>query len=298
VNHPDPRGAAGSIRRTFAVVAAVLLGLGISALAASPAAGADSVGYVRLAHLSPDTPDVDVYLSKVGDTSFKRQKFPHVGYGIMSNYLALPLGTYAVAMRLADAPESSPPVLTTQVTVEGGAAYTVAGVGKNAGLGLKVFNDDLSRPGSGKSKVRIIQASVKAPVLDVALSDGTPIANGVEFATTTPYQLVKPGTWTLQLKPRGAGATSTVDARLGAGNVYSLLVLDESSGGLTAELRRDAGGSSAVPDGGVETGHGGAARAAGETGSSPLAMIGIGLTVLLLLVAVGLRMRRLASRRS
>ena len=49
-----------------------------AALAAPPAAAA-SVGYVRLAHLSPDTPPVDVYLSSVAGGAPK--KFPAVGYG-------------------------------------------------------------------------------------------------------------------------------------------------------------------------------------------------------------------------
>ena len=284
---------AGRLSRIAAIGAATILGLGMSALIASPATGAATVGYVRLAHLSPDTPDVDVYLSKVGDSSFERQKFPHVGYGIMSNYLALPVGTYAVSMRLADTPESEPPVLTTQVTVEEGAAYTVAGVGKNANLGLKILNDDLSRPGSRQSKVRIIQASVASPVLDVALADGTVIADDVEFATTTPYRLVKPGSWTLRLKPNGSNASTSASATLGVGNVYSLLVLDREGGGLTVELRRDARGGVSAPDGSVATGAGGSGQQ-----SNALAVVGIALAALLVLLSVALTTRRLASRRS
>ena len=290
MTHPK---RAGRLSRITAICAATVLGVGMSALIASPAAGAATVGYVRLAHLSPDTPEVDVYLSKVGDSSFERQKFPHVGYGIMSAYLALPVGTYAVSMRLADTPESEPPVLTTQVTVEDGAAYTVAGVGKNANLGLKIINDDLRRPGSGQSKVRIIQASVASPVLDVALADGTAIADDVEFATTTPYQLVKPGSWTLLLKPNGSNATTSASANLGAGNVYSLLVLDREDGGLKVELRRDARGGASAPDGSVATGGGGADRP-----DNSLLVVGIALATLLVLVSVALTMRRQASRRS
>ena len=43
-----------------------ILGAGLLPVAASPAAASSTaVGYVRLAHLSPDTPDVDVYLSSL-----------------------------------------------------------------------------------------------------------------------------------------------------------------------------------------------------------------------------------------
>ena len=108
----------------------------------------------------------------------------------MSKYLTLPVGTYAVAMRKQGDPPATPPVLTTQVTVTAGGAYTIAGVGKFAGLGLKVYEDDLNRPTDGRAKVRVIQASVASPILDVGLADGTPVAQGINFASTTPYRAV------------------------------------------------------------------------------------------------------------
>jgi uncharacterized protein DUF4397 len=294
-----------SRRRLAFLSATALCGLVVLAFVGgvpATAGATDPVGYVRLAHLSPDTPEVDVYLAKVGDSSFAQQVFPGVGYGIMSKYLPLPVGIYAVAMRQHGAPASDPPVLTTQVTVEAGNAYTVAGVGKFADLGLKVLDDDLSRPAEGRAKVRVIQASVTAPVLDVSLANGTPIATGVQFATTTPYQVVSPGSWTLRLTPAGSSTARTVSANLGAGSVYSLLVLDAPNG-LKAELRTDARGGSAVPDGGIETGVGGAAGVSGTPGGSgshtpdPLAMTGVGLAVLIGLLALAMHTHRRASAR-
>ncbi|TNH22918.1 DUF4397 domain-containing protein, partial [Micromonospora orduensis] len=229
----------------------------VGAPAPVSAAGADTVGYVRLAHLSPDTPAVDVYLS--APNAPKPQVFPGVGYGVVSDYLSLPPGRYAVAMREAGAPATDPPVLTTEVAVTSGDAYTVAGVGRHADLGLRVLTDDLSAPTDGRAKVRVVQASVRTPVLDVAAADGPMIANGVQFATTTDYQQVEPGSWRLKLT--GAGGPSTdAEVRLTGGAVYSLLVLDSKQGGLTAELRRDAEGGTVVPAGGVDTGAGGTAR--------------------------------------
>jgi hypothetical protein len=224
-------------------------------LTASPAAAAGH-GYVRLAHLSPDTPAVDVYL-KSESGAVKDQTFPGVAYGAMSQYLRLPAGTYSVAMRKSGADPSTKPVLTTQVTVENGGAYTVAGVGRFADLGLRVLRDDLKLPDPGESKVRIIQASVRAPVLDVDVNDGPRIADGVQFATTTEYREVKPGTWTVKVQPSGGGKSSTLPCTLGAGSVYSLLVLDAENGGLKTELHIDARRQGTVPLGGVATGDGG-----------------------------------------
>ncbi|WP_432828991.1 DUF4397 domain-containing protein [Dactylosporangium sp. CA-092794] len=273
-------------RRLAALAAAALLGLGLTTVDASPAAAA-GVGYVRLAHLSPDTPAVDVYLSSVTG-AIPQQKFDAVGYGTVSKYLALPPGTYAVSMRKQGDPASAAPVLSTQATIEEGKAYTVAGTGKFADLGLRVIVDDLGLPDSGKAKVRVIQASVKEPILDVAVAGGSKIASGVQFATTTGYETVDPGRWTLRLtQPSSTGAATTVTAPLKAGAVYSLIILD-GTGGLTAQLRTDAA-AGGVPEGGVDTGGGGTA---GRGGTSPLLPITGGVAVAVLAVAGGLLWRR------
>jgi uncharacterized protein DUF4397 len=242
-------------RRRLGGAAAALVALAAVTLFASPARAAGD-GYVRLAHLSPDTPAVDVYL-KSESGAVKAQTFRGVAYGAMSQYLRLPTGNYQVAMRKAGAPASTKPVLTTEVGVETGMAYTVAGVGKFADLGLRVLKDDLKLPDPGKSKVRIIQASVQAPVLDVAGKSGATIADGVAFATTTAYREVKPGKWTVLVEPTEGGKEISMNCTLGAGSVYSLLVLDDKNGGLTTQLHVDAERQGAVPLGGVATGDGG-----------------------------------------
>ena len=106
----SPRISANPPRRARRVVAVALCALLAPLLAplltSGPAVAAGPVGYVRLAHLSPDTPDVDVYLSAVsGGTA---QRFPGVGYGTVSTYLSVPVGTYAVAMRGGRRPRDRP----------------------------------------------------------------------------------------------------------------------------------------------------------------------------------------------
>jgi hypothetical protein len=267
----------GQLRRLGSAAAALAAFAAIT-LSAGPAHAAAGDGYVRLAHLSPDTPPVDVYLKPQAGGA-KEQTFPGVAYGVMSPYLRLPVGTYSVAMRKAGADPSTPPVLTTQVNVEDGDAYTVAGVGRYADLGLRVLHDDLQLPAPGESKVRIIQASVRAPVLDVGVNNGPAIADGVAFATTTNYRQVKPGTWTVKVQPSGGGRSAALPCTLGAGNVYSLLVLDAKGGGLKTQLRLDAGRQGGVPLGGVATGAGGTQPAPGSR--LPMALLFAGIAALL-----------------
>jgi hypothetical protein len=246
-------------RRLAAFAVAAFAALGLSALVATPATAAGAVGFVRLAHLSPDTPNVDVYLNSLPGTPTVSQVFKGVGYGDVSQYLSLPVGTYTVAMRLSGAAPSTPAVLSTQVTVGTGGAYTVAGVGKHADLGLRVLNDDLALPGAGKAKVRIVQASVSAPLLNVSQAGGDTVATGVQFATTTDYRLVNPGRWTLSVQSVDGSRSATLNANLAAGNVYSLLVLDGANGTLKAQLFTDASRTGTMPSGAVATGAGGTA---------------------------------------
>ena len=245
-----------SIRRRVGAAAGLAAVVAL-AVPAAPAFAKAETGFVRLAHLSPDTPEVDVYLSSQTGT-IPEKTFPGVGYGALSDYLELPTGSYAVAMRKAGAPKSEKPVLTTEVAVQKGEAYTVAGVGRFADLGLRVLEDDVTPPGDGRAKVRIIQASVKAPVLDVAVQDGDAIGQNVAFASTTDYRQVAPGRWTVEVQPKDGGDPSTLPCTLASGSVYSLLILDKDGGGLTAQLHTDAGRQGVVPAGGVDTGAGGA----------------------------------------
>jgi hypothetical protein len=281
---PVPR----ALRRLAGVAGALLLGAGLTAAIAAPASAEAGVGYVRLAHLSPDTPPVDVYVDDLAG-AMKGLKFDAVPYGVVSDYLSMPPGTYAVSMRKVGADPKSPPVLTEEVKVTEGSAHTVAGTGRFADLGLSVIDDDISAPPADQSKVRVLLASVKAPVLDINVADGPTIGDGLKFATTTPYRDVKPGDWTLNLQPEGGQSTSA-SCKLAGGTTYSLFVLDGKDG-LTTELKVDAKAGEITPVGGVETGGGGTED---DTTTTIALIAGVSLVVLAGAVgagAVGLRRR-------
>src|SRR5215469_16443886 len=79
---------------------------------AAPAAPAKAkVGWIRLAHFSPNTPAVDVYLYSFGNPSAKIV-LHHVGYGVVSTYEPIAAGDYTVAMRAAGAAATTKPVLS------------------------------------------------------------------------------------------------------------------------------------------------------------------------------------------
>jgi hypothetical protein len=247
-----------NVRRIALLLAAAVLLLAASAVAAAaavtrPGTAASGTGWIRLAHLSPNTPAVDVYLYSFGNPN-ARIVLHHVAYGDASGYLPVTGGEYSVAMRPAGASATSPPVLSSSTRISTGDAYTALAVGPRAGLRLRIFHDDLTTP-AGKVLVRVVQASMKHPQITVGWA-GKTIANKLPFASVTAYQEVSPGTRTVALTA-GAGDTKSA-VTLTAGSIHTLIVLDGAKG-LEVTNLEDADGSSQLPAGGAQTGFGGTA---------------------------------------
>jgi len=240
------------------LTAAAAASLGVLALTVPAASASSDVGWVQLAHLSPNTPAVDVYLYSFGDTS-AQLVLDHVAYGTVSPFEQLAAGDYTVAMRLAGAPPSSKPVLSTAVNVLAGHAYTVAGMGPESGLRLQVIPDRLTTP-AGKALVRVIQASLQQDSVTVTAGSAR-LATNLKFASVTGYHVVEPGTWTVHAAGSSESATATIT--FAAGTIHTLVILDDP-GSLSIDDLLEAAGS--VPaTGSVQTGFGGMAPRPGPS---------------------------------
>src|ERR1700680_4462963 len=90
-------------RRLLMLLAASALLLGIPAATAAYASSATTgTGWIRLTHLSPNTPPVDVYLYSFGNSN-AQIVLHHVAYGTVSPYEAVTAGDYSAAMRATGA---------------------------------------------------------------------------------------------------------------------------------------------------------------------------------------------------
>jgi Domain of unknown function (DUF4397) len=249
----------------------------------APAASAQSTGdgFVRLAHLSPNTPAVDVYLYSFGDST-AQLVLHHVSYGTVSPFESVAAGEYTVAMRPAGASPSTKPVLSTTLDVTAGDAYTVAGMGPESGLRLEVFNDPLTTP-SGAALVQVIQASLLQDTVSVTVG-GQSVTSGLRFGDATGFITVPAGTWTVQAA--GPSEDASQQLTFAAGSVYTLAVLDEP-GKLGIDDLLDAAGSTVAPASGVQAGLGGAAARPGAplqpwvvAGAAGLLLAGAGAVLL------------------
>ena len=173
---------------------------------------------VRVAHLSPDAPNVDVFVDDdpvLEDVPFKA----------VSDYLELAAGSYNV--RVAPAGEGANSAVLDEDLDVPAADLTVAAIGEVAGenrpLELAVLEDENSDPGDDTARVRAVHASPDVPAVDVVVAEtGNALFEGVEFGESG-YAEVPAGSYRLCVYPAGEReeAVLGVDVEAAANTVYS-----------------------------------------------------------------------------
>lgn len=243
------------LRRPRRILAALTAASALILLPALPAHAATGTGWARLAHLSPDTRAVDVRLAPL-DEGGSVTRIDDVAYGAVSDYLALPAGEYAVAMRPAGSAESATPVIETSMTVKAGAATTVAVFGRNSDLQVKVIPDVLRTPPAGDARARVVQAATGGDPVTVTATDSdekTLVANA-DLGDVSSYTDVPAGDWRLRAMSGSTTADSAVDLR--SGQIATLFVLEKADGGLTIKRVLDSASAGDLPKGYLATGGG------------------------------------------
>lgn len=174
---------------------------------------------VRVAHLSPDTPPVDVFING-------GKVLANVPFTAISNYLNLATGTYNIKIFASVANGQGTPAIEANVTVATGKDYTIAALGKLANITAGVYLDDNTRPAAGKARLRVIHASPDAPAVDIAVANGGPVlVPNLSFKDASGYLELPAGSYNLEVRVAG---TSTVaytipTLNLKGGAVYSAI---------------------------------------------------------------------------
>jgi len=193
---------------------------------------------VRIAHLSPDAPNVDVWVG--GSLTLSS-----VPFRAFSSYLNV-LANRPTEIEVFVAGTSTNPVIAAELTFQENDAYTIAATGLvgNGTLGPIVINDDLST--GNNSKIRFVHASPDAPQVDLTLTDGTVLFGNVEFNEALNFINVAATSYDLQV--RAAGTNTVVlsfgDVALSSGTNYSIFATGLlGDGSLTATVAVDAPGN-------------------------------------------------------
>ena len=255
-----------TIQRALGLVGA----LGLVAVMAMPVA-AQNEAFVRVVHASPDAPNVDVWVE--GEIVLADVPFTAV-----SDYLALPAGTYNVQVT---ATGSTDPVIDADLTLEASTSYTVAATGLLADITATVLTDDRT-PVDGQAKLRVFHASPSAPAeVDVAVTDGPILVEALAYSEATGYLTVDAGRYPLEI--RGAGdemAALTLEATLEAGQNYTAIAMDDPDAEVPVQVIVATEAMAASPD------------TAMTATATPIALIGLVLVVLAAATAMPIAVRR------
>ncbi|NOK58512.1 MAG: hypothetical protein GFH27_549279n318 [Chloroflexi bacterium AL-W] len=226
----DTELMAGNIYSVFAVdeLAEIRAELDVETPTVDPDPTVDNAK-VRVVHASPDAPAVDVYVD--GD-----EVLSDVEFFTASDYLTVPAGDRLVQITVADE-DPADAVISEMLTLETGAAYTVAATGLVADIAATVIEDDLSLPKFGEAKVRVYHFSPDAPAVDVLAGESALISN-LAFPEASEYLSVPEGTYDLSVTPTGDPDTVVIDlpqTELMAGKIYSVFAVNTLEN-ITAEV--------------------------------------------------------------
>jgi Domain of unknown function (DUF4397) len=253
-----------------ALTAALLILPGVAA-----GAQAGDQAPVRVAHFAPGLLKGDVYVVYVDG----RLQLKGVPFKTVSDYLKVQPGKFKVEVREAGEPADSPPVTAATVSLEAGKAYTVAVFGQLTSVEAALLTDDMSRPGNGQSKVRLIQAIPGEEAVDL-VSGGDVLVANARFPSASDYQEVPAGSADLEVREAGSGEVlaKADNVKLASGSISSLVAV----GGIGEKLElldiSDAAAAVSAA-GGVATGAGGTSTGPGAGGRrfALLLLIGGGL---------------------
>jgi hypothetical protein len=228
--------------------------------------GAPERARIRIAHLSPDTPAVDVCLAPEGTGAFGRPLLKSLGsasglsYAQLTTYVDLPTGKYDVRIIHATATGCGTGAVpdTKSVGLHNGLVATVAAIGvldptgpaaANPGLQLAVYVD-ATTVGAANTKLRFVHASPGTPNVDVGILSGgifTKIFANVAFGgigTNAPldtYGFIETGATTVTISARVANTHSDAlvipNVQLPQGSILTAFAIGGKTGAATNPLK-------------------------------------------------------------
>jgi hypothetical protein len=177
---------------------------------------------VRVIHLSPNAPNVDVYVDETA-------VLEDIPFGTTSRYLAVPAGDRQIEITPAGSPDTS--VFSGSISVGSGSDYTIAatgevGEGADEEFSPLVLDDNNNAPADDTARVRLLHASPDAPTVDVTVqSSGNTLFDGVPYGESGTVE-VPAGDYTLEVRGDTESNDGTVvesfDVSFAGGQVYSV----------------------------------------------------------------------------
>ncbi|MBB6096729.1 hypothetical protein HNR42_000141 [Deinobacterium chartae] len=186
----------------------------ISALALLGSAYAQQL---RVAHLSPDAPNVDVYLDG-------QKVLDNVAFKTVTPYVKVTAGEHAVVVTKAGDMNSK--VIEETFSAEDGAFYTLGAAGKLADLALVIYSDDLTAAAAGEARVQFVHAGTETGAVDVAVQGQEPAVSALDFPGGSDPMVLPAGNYSFEVRPTATtNVALAVNAALAGGKNYTVFAV-------------------------------------------------------------------------
>lgn len=176
---------------------------------------------VRVVHAVPAGAPIDLY---AGDLAV----FEGLAYKAVMPYRVVEGKRYAFAARPAGMPNAKPLASNTE-GLDDGEYYTVFVLpGLNQGVHLRVVDDLLTAPASGRAKVRVVHGSADAGEVDVVVpGSDTALFDGVDFQSVSGYEEIAPLDGPLEVRAEGnkTALTTVANVHIEAGRFYTIVIV-------------------------------------------------------------------------
>lgn len=177
-------------RRFSAVLGVVALLMLFCIRPGTALAATTNPAFIRIIHASPDIGIVDAFVDG-------QKILSNFEFGTVTAYVPLPAGTHKLQIALIGKGVNAS-LVTQTMTVDAGAAYTVAALGTNAsGFSFSVFKDNNLVVGNG-AKVRVYHLSPYAGAVNIDAGVNT-IVQGLTYPQASNYVDVPAGSYTFNL---------------------------------------------------------------------------------------------------
>jgi hypothetical protein len=209
----------------------------LAALTALPAgvaaqdASSDAMAKVRVGHFSPDAPAVDVYANGGAILT-------EVPFGVLSEYLEVPAGTYTIEVVAAGADPADGAVIgPVDLDFAAGTMTTVAATNALANIEAQVLADEPA-PMEGTAQVRVVHYSADAPAVDVALDGGDVVVENLAYPDAAGYLDLPEGEYDLEIRPTGTTdvAFDIDPLELAGGNSFTVFAIGSLADGSVTVL--------------------------------------------------------------
>lgn len=188
---------------------------------------------VRVAHLVPGAPNVDLFVDNA-------KTFDNATYKRVSPYKEIPEGEHKYYLRQAGQDTAQPLAEGDERMSDVGAHYTVLAVPTSL-VGrpdLKIIKDDYAAPADGKAKVRVIHAALGTGDVDVVANGvSEALFDNISFTDDEDYKAINPldGTLEIRLEGKNIAVATLPDTIFEAGKLYTIFVVGSPTGAARVE---------------------------------------------------------------